>query len=139
MNRNLKCLKHILIPSFFAIILIILYSIILFSLGGNKKTDILIKIRSPYFGNFLNGWTLTHFIFFFYLGYNYPTCMKEAMLVGILWELIEFSVGKYLPYFSPKLAFKIDPQWTSWYYGCWEDIIMNFIGFSIGKKLRLYK
>jgi len=102
---------------------------------GTKENDPLIKFKSPIFGNFFNGWTLTHFIFFYYLGYYYPDCTVEASVLGLLWEIIEHVVGEYLPIINPKLAFSIDPFWTSWYYGCWEDLVMNTLGFYIGRHM----
>lgn len=124
------------------VIIILLYSGLLRLFISTKTEDPLVKLRSPYCGNFLNGWTGTHFLFFSYLGYRYPNCFEEAMFFGILWELLEFSVGELLPFFAPDLASKIDPFWMSWYYGCYEDIIANAVGFQVGsflKKLKIKK
>lgn len=133
----INCIKNIFKEGFIFIIVIILYSILLSILKIPKKHDPLIIIRTKYFGNLLNGWTISHFLLHLYFGYKYPHCFKEALTLGILWELFEFSFGELFPILFPSLANKIDPHWSSWYYGCYEDVIMNTIGFLIGRFIRL--
>lgn len=116
--------------------LIILYSGVLRLFIDTKTQDPLVAIRSPILGNFLNGWTGTHFVFFAYLGYRYPSCFEEAMILGTLWELLELTVGELLPAVAPQIAYRLDPFWMSWYYGCYEDIVANAVGFQTGKLLR---
>lgn len=100
------------------------------------KVDDPLLIRSKYLGNFINGWSLSHLLFFMYIGYTYPLKFNEAMLLGISWEFYEHAFGTIFPKLFPNIAFQIDKEWTSWCYGCYEDIIMNFIGFKIGSYLK---
>jgi hypothetical protein len=135
-NGFIKCGKD----SIVVIFLIVVYACLIRLFVNSKEDDPLVQLRAPICGNFLNGWTTTHFLFFSYLGFNYSNYFEEAMILGILWELFEFSVGEFLPVVAPNMAFNIDPKWQSWYYGCYEDIVANAIGFQVGKfvkKLRI--
>jgi hypothetical protein len=134
-NFSKKKLKDVMRPCIFILTIIIIYSIILNQLIKTKDDDPMIMFRSPILGNFINGWTLSHFIFFAYLGYNYQDHELEANSLGVIWELIEWSIGTFFPILFPDQAFKIDPFWTSWYYGKYEDIVMNYLGFKFGKLL----
>jgi len=134
-QNNYNCTWDILKPCLIILGLIMIYSIVIHTFIKTKEGDPLIRMESKYFGNFLNGWTITHFIFFMYLGYYYPKCEKNVLILGIVWEFLEWSIGELFPILFPKLAFNIDPFWTSWYYGKIEDIIMNYIGFKMGQYL----
>lgn len=81
-------------------------------------------------------WTITHFIFFAFIGYYYEDCFKESMLLGILWELYEASFGKFFPKLFPQLAMEIDPNWHTWTYACYQDILFNFLGFQFGRMIK---
>lgn len=69
----------------------------------------------------ITGWSVTHFIWFTLIGYLFPNCMFEAMMFGLMWELIEIGMN----------VFNTD----TYYYGCYEDILFNFIGFIFGRWL----
>jgi hypothetical protein len=101
----------------------------------NKDDDILIKIRSPILGDFLNGWCITHFIFFTYIGYKYPDYLVFSMVAGGSWEVYEYFLSKIFPRLFPNIANKIDQNMSSWCYGSYEDIIMNYLGFTFGQYL----
>ena len=130
-----KCIQNLTKPCLFILALIIIYSIILNATIKTKNDDPLIQFRSTYLSEYLNGWTISHFIFFAYIGYYHPTCEKEAFVIGSLWELFEWTIGTLVPILFPEFAFKIDPFWTSWYYGKFEDIVMNWLGFKFGQFL----
>lgn len=116
--------------------LIHIYFVLMYVFNLNKNDDPLMKIRSPILSNYLNGWCISHFIFFTFIGYNYGGCLKEAMLGGVLWEVYEFAFGEIFPIVFPKIAKDVDPLWSTWYYGCYEDVVMNFLGFMFGKYLK---
>ncbi len=113
------------------VILIIIYAIILHYFRLNDP--LLFRANIDYLSHYLNGWCLTHFLAFTYIGYQYPKCFEEAMLLGIIWEVFEFTLGEVIPIINPKLAGSIYPEFASFYYGRYEDIIMNFLGFMVGK------
>ena len=126
------------------VVVIHIYGILLYALNMNKDDDILIKIRSPVFSNFLNGWCITHFIFFTYIGYKYPDYLVFSMVAGASWEIYESMLSKVFVNIFPEVANKIDPDMSrmhkisSWCYSSYEDIIMNYLGFIFGRFLRKY-
>lgn len=80
---------------------------------------------------FIDGWGLLHFWFFMWLGYHYPNCWKEIVGVGVLWEVIE-SIFKDHPFYLTEC----DVSKGGWWYGRWEDIVMNSLGLCAGLALR---
>lgn len=77
--------------------------------------------------NNINGWSITHFIVFTLAGYYGHKHIFLLMLIGILWELTEVLLG----YITKQN--KTDD--SVWWYGSYEDIIVNFIGLMTGKYL----
>ena len=134
MRINQNCFIDIGYYSLIVISLIIIYAIILKVFLKTKINDPMINIELPIIGN---GWKLSHLLFFMFLGYKYPNCFTEATILGIGWEITEFTVGHYFPIFFPNVANSIDKNWSNWYYGDWVDVIFNTIGFLIGRQIRL--
>ncbi|CAH6421481.1 Hypothetical protein KVN_LOCUS293 [uncultured virus] len=132
MSKIQRCFSEILKNALVVVCITIIYGILVHFILKKKENDYLIKLKIPQHPS-INGWSLTHFIFYFYLGYRYPSCLYEAMLIGVLWELTEFSVGEFLPIIVPKFTHKVDPFWSNWCYGCWEDLLFNFAGFLCGR------
>ena len=69
----------------------------------------------------LDGWRLSHFLFFAILGWLYPYCWKFAFFIGALWELIEEIVAMY----------------RSDFHASFMDIVVDMLGFFLGRGLRL--
>lgn len=66
-------------------------------------------------------WRLSHFILYFIIGIVLPEWWKEAVLVGVSWELLEFSLNKLTG--------------TVWWGTPGEnvaDIFANMLGFCTG-------
>lgn len=129
MMKN-NCITELSLTFIIVALIIHLYGFILFKSDDNINDP----LQNEIYG--ISLWTITHFIFFAYIGYYYEDCFKESMLLGILWELYEASFGKFFPILFPKIAREIDPNWNSWTYGCYQDIIFNFLGFQFGKLLK---
>jgi hypothetical protein len=125
------CFNNLLSEFKYIVILIVIYAICLHYF--RLDDPLLYRIKIAYLSQYLNGWCMTHFLAFTYIGYKYPTCFEEAMILGLIWELFEFTLGEIVPIISPKLASKIYPNFASFYYGRYEDIIMNLLGFILGK------
>ena len=136
MIKNSNCIRNISQVSITIIMIIILYSILIDIIFGTKNEDPLIKFRSPILGDYINGWCITHYVYNFYLGYTYPDCFIEAMIAGVMWEIIEYSLSIVLIKYFPNFARKIDPELGTYWYSNHEDIIMNFLGFMSGRYLR---
>ena len=45
----------------------------------------------------LDGWSMTHYLFFMLVGFIYPKKFISAMILGIIWELFEHFYGKNRP------------------------------------------
>jgi hypothetical protein len=89
----------------------------------------------------VDGWLLSHYIWFLVIGYIYPKMMRLSLLLGVLWEVFEWYVGEYKPKFLLNLGFCSSPSGAKkrnnvWWYWKWQDLIVNPLGFISGKYLR---
>ena len=76
----------------------------------------------------ITGWSITHIIWFFIMGYLCPGHIQEFMLMGILWEVLEKIIG----ILTGKEKF-----WTSGgTKGQITDLIMNYIGYVVGEYVK---
>ena len=76
----------------------------------------------------ITGWSITHVIWFFIMGYLCPQRVEEFMLIGIFWEVLEKIIGKL----TGKENF-----WTSGgTKGQITDLIMNYIGYIVGEYVK---
>jgi hypothetical protein len=93
-------------------------------------------VKEP-FDRFLDGWGILHFIFYAVLAYMYPkmNTLIFIWLGGVLWELIE-SIFKDHPFYISKCNYVIDTDKGSWWYGRWQDIVMNTLGMVCGYYIR---
>lgn len=87
---------------------------------------------------FLDGWGITHFMFYGILAYMFPD--KRSLIfiagLGVTWEIIEI-IFKEHPFYLADC--KYPPQTDAgagWWYGRWEDIVMNSLGMLTGFALR---
>lgn len=86
------------------------------------------------FDNFLDGWGLSHFLFFMLLGYWFPTIelVIFSWILGVLWEVIEYSI-KERPFYLSRCNYKLKSRnGGDWWYGRWQDIVMNTLGLLAG-------
>lgn len=79
----------------------------------------------------LDGWSLTHVLFYILLGYLFPNQFVPLMAAGVLWELTESYILNRLS--SRGKCTEMDSG--SWWFGRVSDIPMNAIGFAIGYRL----
>jgi phosphatidylserine decarboxylase len=89
----------------------------------------------------IDGWLLSHLLFFMLLGYLYPNSMRISVIFGVLWEIFEWYVGIYKPKWLEGMGFCKSPSGAKnkgkvWWYGKWQDIISNTSGFTIGKYIK---
>ena len=88
----------------------------------------------------LDGWSVSHYLFFSILGYLYPNTLLPTMALGSVWELFETYVGIYQPKIINGFGFCNSPTAENgkkiWWYGKWTDIIVNFLGFITGKTIK---
>lgn len=84
----------------------------------------------------INYWVISHFIFYSFIGFFFPETFWLSFFIGINWEIYEHITGiiakKYF-YFIPFEICKLND--FTWWYGRYEDIIANTLGFLFGKYL----
>lgn len=86
--------------------------------------------------SFTDGWGLTHFTFFALLTFLYPKQALEIFGAGVIWEIIESTI-KDRPFYLSSCHVRVttDIQ-AGWWYGRWQDIVMNSLGQCIGYGLQ---
>jgi len=109
--------------SFLCVTLILLYGSVRCTTAFHFKDPLLTKL-----GPFdLDGWSVSHGLFYILLGYLFPDHFILLMFMGILWELMEeFVLNSILPKGGGC---------QRWWFGRISDIPMNAIGFMIGVAL----
>lgn len=126
------------------IICVVLIFVYGYFLRATKTKDILAKewYNDPVFSN-IDGWSFTHFLFFMVLGYIYPGHYKEAILVGVGWEVFESTLGQNQIKISGKRIQMVgsqsdgvyDENDNAYWYGKGSDIIMDLLGYIVGDTL----
>ena len=89
----------------------------------------------------LDGWVLSHYLFNVMIGFLYPYALRLSVLLGSLWELFEWFVGTYKPEILRGIGYCDSPSGVKknnkvWWYGKWQDIVANTLGFLTGKFIR---
>jgi len=100
-------------------------------------------------GTCYSWWPVSHFIFYAIIGWFYPTQFIPAMLMGILWEGIEWTIGEYTQNSNEIKDIKDIKDIKSkniydtirnkkqyidqWWQGNTNDILFNAAGFLAGK------
>jgi hypothetical protein len=125
-----------------AIILIILYG---YFLRKTKTKDILAKrIYHHPICQEIDGWSITHLVFFGLLGFLYPGHYLQFLAAGIIWEVIETGLGQNRFEVSGKrlqLIGEQDDEGNStgkkdaYWYGKESDIVVDVVGYTIGSFL----
>ena len=95
------------------------------SKGNTSVKKIITKV--PF--NNPNFWKLTHLILFFILGLLFPRSDLIVIGFGIIWELIEHTLGLT----APKIKSGGKIEYFQWWHGDPSDIIVDVLGYYIGK------
>ena len=94
----------------------------------------------------IDGWSISHYVLFTIVGYNFPKSFFFAMFMGVLWEIIEHMIGAFKPSIlngitnCNRKSTKESSSDTAgyWWYGKKEDIVVNFLGFITGHFIYCY-
>lgn len=105
--------------------------------NGNYTDPLTKSWVSPPWDRFLDGWGASHFVFFFVLAYVYPSELVYIWLLGFAWELLEFWCKDH-PFYLSDCELTTDSG-GRWWYGRWEDIVMNTLGIGAAVLLRKYQ
>jgi hypothetical protein len=117
--------------------IIIVYGTIRCKMPGFTDPLTYSAVPAPW-NRFLDGWGIAHFLFYGMLGYLYPARWLFITCLGILWELIEMQFKDH-PFYLSKCSYDVNTDAAAggagapgWWYGRWEDIVMNTGGMLIG-------
>jgi len=88
---------------------------------------------------FVDGWGISHFIFYGFLAYMFPKkkTLVIIFLLGVLWEIIE-SIFKDHPFYLSDCKYEVTTDKGGWWYGRWQDIVMNSLGMATGLFMRRF-
>jgi len=123
---------------------IIIYSII--RCTNQEIKDPLQKIlggKNTRFAQMLDGWSISHFIFYGALANIYPNEIPFIIFCGILWEIFEYLTSnsnlKILGILRGISECKIvTGESQTWFYAKYTDILMNVLGCLIGYLIYKY-
>jgi len=107
-------------------------------------------IFSNKMNQYIDGWVMVHFSIYVVIGLLFPGTFYLSMTIGILWEIFELWAGYAKPSFligigncrhditnnaQKKMLVSNDNKGKDkyWWYGQYEDIIADLLGFIVGK------
>jgi hypothetical protein len=103
-----------------------------------KTTDFVDPLTKSFFkgelSNYLDGWGISHFLFFAFLGYkfNKPKYILFSFVLGVIWEIIEYF-SKDKPFYISECKYDMTTdKGQGWWYGRYQDVIMNSLGLYVG-------
>jgi hypothetical protein len=134
----MKDIYTIFILGFTAVFIIIAYGTY-----RCKTTDFQDPLTKSMFGPpwnlFFDGWGISHFMFYGFLAYMFPKkrTLIIIFLLGVLWEIVE-SIFKDHPFYLSDCKYEVTTDKGGWWYGRWQDIIMNSLGMATGVFMRRY-
>lgn len=121
------------------ILLIVLYGVVL---RATKSRDILAKkIYTHPICQDIDGWSISHFLFFGLLGVLYPGQHLQFLCVGFLWEVIETVLGQNKFGTTGSRLQLIGEQDENgvptgnndaYWYGKESDVVVDIFGYSLG-------
>lgn len=114
--------------------------IILQKIAGKENSpaefDLLNQVVIEGDGYRFSYWPVSHFIMYLILGFFFPDCWLLLIILGILWEIIEFVFGIFERKFASnkqkkKLTKRLQYA-SAWWAPQIGDILFNLAGLSIG-------
>jgi hypothetical protein len=124
------------------IIMIVVYGIIL---RATKGRDFLGKklYEHPLVGE-IDGWSITHFLFFGLLGILYPGQHLQFFAIGFGWEVVETILGQYKFGMTGSRLQLIGEQdedgnltgnEDAYWYGRSSDVLVDVAAYCVGSEL----
>lgn len=114
---------------FFIVILVIKAYGILLCMSNLEKDPLEIK---PIIWD-IDGWSMTHFVLFLFLGYLFPGNFLFVLILGSLWELLEYWVGKNNKKIMNGVICNLQKlNQEEWWYAKISDLFINLLGYVIG-------
>jgi hypothetical protein len=130
---NYKMNNYLLIGVFFALVVATIIGYGTFRCTRENYVDPLTKSLLPApFDGFTDGWAFLHFSCFCLITYLFPQHYIIIWVLGVAWEIVEFMFKDHPFYFSDcKYTLTTDKE-GGWWYGRYEDIIVNTLGMYLG-------
>lgn len=88
---------------------------------------------------FLDGWALTHFLLYACLACSFPSPPEHVAslcFLGVAWEVVESVFREHPFYLSDCSEGKAADGKDEWWYGRWQDIVVNTAGIFFGLAIR---
>ncbi len=139
MNKNVNMLSNI--QQIYLIGVVCAVIIILYGIYRCKNPDfkdplnIRMETENKTISNIFNGWAMSHFVFYATLGYFYPQHYIAIFIMGVIWELYEMFLQSEQPWYVKYIGncnVGTDQTTSPWWYGQYEDIIVNGTGILLG-------
>ena len=130
----MKCLAPLLILVTLDFIISLYFGLMVIMYGQKKIIghDLMnVKIMNIY-EDCCSGWAFSHLLLFMLLGYLYPDCWI-VLILGALWEVVESVVNMFDVRGSTP---KHKVQYEVWWSASIKDIVLNTVGFLIGRTIR---
>lgn len=86
---------------------------------------------------YLDGWGILHFWFYAMLMYKCPNLWGLIIIFGIIWEIVEMRFEDK-PFYLMECDVNLSDDGVGWWYGRWQDIVMNSLGMITGALLLKY-
>ena len=112
---------------YFLFIICLVFSVGIYNCKNPEEGDIVQRKLFPG----LDGWLITHFLAYIVVGAIWPKTFALSLFLGILWEIIEVTLGKLKPEMLRGVTHCSSDEY--WWYGRIIDIPVNMLGFLCGK------
>ncbi len=124
------------------VVCIVAYGALLRKLSA---TDVLAKrIYHHPLAQDIDGWSVSHLLFFGMLGVMFPGQHLQFLIVGILWEVVETGLGQNKIEVSGKRLQLVGDQDEdgcvtgnddAFWYGKESDIVVDILGYCVGSAI----
>lgn len=138
---NIFTSPNFYVPVILCILLIALGNIFQLSVQKKMKTPLLQLSEVT-----VDWWSISHVILYVYFGYHFPDYFIEFLILGAIWEIFENifckeSFQKIIGCTKSNSLFcrtMNQLKTCDYWYGKFDDIAMNMLGFVVGVLLRKY-
>ena len=117
-----------------AVIWIFLYAFIRCKRGNGDALQWSL-FKDPVLSEYTDLWALLHFILFFSMACLYPGRGWLLFGIGVLWELVEMYIGNQGDWNQMVFGGCSDTADGNWWYGRYQDVIVNGLGILAGTYL----
>ena len=126
------------------VITVIILCIVVIEIGHFYRDEIQSKLKNPIVqvpSFTIDWWSASHFMLFAFIGFVIPKRTTEAIIVGTGWEIFEdfMASDKHTQLADCKKeghSIWCHGVQDSYWYGKWDDIFMNTLGYVVGNEIR---